>query len=386
MAIPTPDFETYPDDPAVSDAVADEGRVTVTWTDGHSSWFHPIWLRDNCACGACIDPGSRERLTSFVDLPCVPRPASLAAVAGGLEVVWDDGHRSCFHPGWLRAFDYVGGSRPASAREVVTWGSELDVPTFGAADVLADDDVRHELVRAIDRVGLALAHGADPAIAAFEAFVARIGLMRNMNWKAVYEIDTTVDEAYIANRATAIEPHTDAATREYQPGVTVFQCVANDVAGGESIWVDGFRMAEILRERHPEAWALLSTVPWEYANRSTETHYRWTAPVFDLAPDGSIASVRDLNWLRAPMRVDPDLVPAMYAAYRTLAELKADPANRVEHRLSAGEIAVVDNRRVMHARRKFDAGTGRRHLRTSYVDRDELHSTIRLHARRTPDL
>ncbi|MGH3398259.1 MAG: gamma-butyrobetaine hydroxylase-like domain-containing protein, partial [Streptosporangiaceae bacterium] len=27
-----------------------------------------IWLRDNCACAECRDPGSRERLTSITDL------------------------------------------------------------------------------------------------------------------------------------------------------------------------------------------------------------------------------------------------------------------------------------------------------------------------------
>ena len=381
MTIPTPDLETYPGEPAVSTVAVTDETVAVTWADGYEAAFHHIWLRDNCACGVCLDPVSRERLHGFLDLPPDPHPASASPTSGGLEVVWDDGHASCYHPGWLRAFDYHGGSRPSSERDVVTWGSGFDVPILDATEVMTDDHVRHELVEAVYRVGLVLVSDSDPALEAFEAFVARVGLMRNMNWKAIYEIDTTIDEAYIANRSTPIEPHTDAATREYQPGVTIFQCVANEVAGGESVWVDGFRLAELLQEHHRDAWELLSTVPWELANRSTETHYRWNAPVFDLWPDGRIRFVRDLNWLREPLRLDPELVPRMYAAYRTLAELKADPGNQIEHRLVAGEIALVDNRRVLHARHRFDQGSGRRCLRTSYVDHDELMSTIRLHAR-----
>ena len=41
-----------------------------------------------------------------------------------------------------------------------------------------------------------------------------------------------------------------------------------------------------------------------------------------------------------------------------------------------------DNRRILHARTAFDPGTGYRRLQGCYLDRDELHSRIRILDRR----
>lgn len=43
-----------------------------------------------------------------------------------------------------------------------------------------------------------------------------------------------------------------------------------------------------------------------------------------------------------------------------------------------GDVAFVDNRRVLHGRREFDPSTGLRYIRTCYGEREELLSSIRL--------
>ena len=121
-----------------------------------------------------------------------------------------------------------------------------------------------------------------------------------------------------------------------------------------------------------------STIPWEQANRSTGTHYRWDAPIFDLDRNGRIAAIRDTTWLREPLCTDFDLVPKVFQAYRTYASLKSDRANQVERKLVEGDVAFVDNRRVLHGRRAFDPTSGLRHIRTSYGEREELLSAIRM--------
>ncbi|SJM32767.1 TauD/TfdA family dioxygenase [Mesorhizobium delmotii] len=49
--------------------------------------------------------------------------------------------------------------------------------------------------------------------------------------------------------------------------------------------------------------------------------------------------------------------------------------------LKAGEMAVFDNRRVLHGRQSFNPNTGLRHLRRCYVDRGEFQSRIRVLSR-----
>ena len=83
-------------------------------------------------------------------------------------------------------------------------------------------------------------------------------------------------------------------------------------------------------------------------------------------------------WLRKPLRVEFDLVPKMFAAYKLYADIKAKRENQVERKLVSGDVAFVDNRRCLHGRRAFDPSTGIRHARTCYGEREELLSSIRM--------
>jgi gamma-butyrobetaine dioxygenase len=66
---------------------------------------------------------------------------------------------------------------------------------------------------------------------------------------------------------------------------------------------------------------------------------------------------------------------AYYAAYRRFAELIEDPAFEVTFKLEPGQAFIVDNTRVMHARKAF-SGTGNRWLQGCYADKDGLLSTL----------
>ena len=383
--IPTPDFETYNMATLVVAAAIDNGVVKVKWTDGREAKYHPMWLRDNCACAHCIDTGSHERVNSILLIPNDVQPDSVAVSnLGGLLVNWSEpvGHctQSHYHPGWLQAFDYSNGTRPIDEWEIETWGQELEenLPIFTADEVFNDENARYNLLTTIRRLGLAIVTDMPKDLEAFERISTQIGLLRDMNWGKIFEIIAKPEGEYIANRGFALDAHSDAATREYMPGFQIFQCVENTSKGGESFWVDGFRIVEIMREKYPEDFELLSTAPWEQASRSKGSHYRWNAPVIDLDHKGRITAVRDTTWLREPLCADFETVPKLYKAYRKFASLKAARENQVERKLVEGDVAFVDNRRALHGRRAFNPASGLRHIRTCYGEREELLSSIRM--------
>ena len=49
-------------------------------------------------------------------------------------------------------------------------------------------------------------------------------------------------------RRAALPAHGDLPTRESPHGVQLLHCLVNTVAGGESVMVDGVRVAEDMRE------------------------------------------------------------------------------------------------------------------------------------------
>jgi len=383
--IPTPDFETYSMEIPLSAATVNNGTVDVKWADGHQARYHHLWLRDNCACPNCIDSKSRERVHSILIIPHKIHP-NFAEVSeqGGLKVHWSETVGGCaeshFHPGWLRTFDYSNNVPAEESWAIETWDQSLEknLPIFAADGVFNDENVRYDFLTTIRRIGLAIVTDMPKDLEVFERISSQIGLLRDMNWGKISEIVANPDGEFIANRGFALDAHSDAATREYMPGFQIFQCVENQSVGGENFWVDGFRIAEIMRAEYADEYELLTTVPWVQANRSVGTHYRWNAPVFELDKHGEISSVRDTTWLREPLIADFEMVPKLMAAYRRYAELKSRRENQVERKLVEGEVAFVDNRRALHGRRSFDPTSGLRYIRTSYGEREELLSSIRI--------
>ena len=78
-----------------------------------------------------------------------------------------------------------------------------------------------------------------------------------------------------------------------------------------------------------------------------------------------MAAVRDVPF---------DNMAIYYAAYRRLGEIIDEEGMEVTFRLNPGEAFVVDNTRVLHARKGY-SGEGTRWLQGCYADKDGLRST-----------
>lgn len=374
----TPDFRIYPLEPGIDSAQLEAKWVRLRWTDGAVARFHHVWLRDNAADAASIDPHSRERLFDILDIPPAVSPVAVGVDArGALVIDWGD-RESVYHPGWLRAYAYDLGVSDARPAAYETWdgGMSARLPTFDAGEIGASAPARLAWLEAIRRYGIALVTASPVDPAEYIEWLESLLLIRDMNWGKHFDVIYQADGRYISNKAVDIPPHNDAATRPHMPGIQIFHCVENTVEGGESYWVDGFHVAELLRRESLRDFELLSTLPWSMANRNGDSEYFCRAPFIGLDGNGDLLEIRHTHWLREPLLADFDLVEPLYAAYRSYVELARDPRNRIEHRLRPGEVSFIDNPRVFHARGPYVTGTGQRHMQVSHSEREEVDSAI----------
>ena len=74
----------------------------IEWSDGTSSEFASVWLRDNLREDR--DPHSGQRLIDIADLPENPRIRAAAACDGAVRVEWESEPRpASFEIQWLLA-------------------------------------------------------------------------------------------------------------------------------------------------------------------------------------------------------------------------------------------------------------------------------------------
>jgi gamma-butyrobetaine dioxygenase len=382
---PTPDNLAWPTSAAIDHCeLVDDGAIVVHWADRQLSRFHPLWLRDNCACDVCLHPSTREHLSDLLALPLDLKADKVSLDAeGALVVNWLlDRHVSVFNPGWL--FAHSGLAQQQSSEPLLWTTADLVEPlSFSAADEHISDDVLLEVLLAVERTGLARIQNCGSSRATVEALGLRIGPVRETHFARIFDVVSRADgdsNAYTSERLSA---HTDIPTRESPPGLQVLHCLVAEAQGGESTMTDGFKVAADLADQFPKDFAILSTVKWCFANRAGDTDYRWQAPIINLDDDGKVLEVRLLPFSRAPLMTEYENIEPSYRALQRFMEMANSPKYQMSYKFAAGDIVIFDNRRILHGRAEFFPQSGDRELRGLYLDRDDMHSKIRMHINRS---
>lgn len=361
---------------------AGERTVRLEWGDGHVSDFHYVWLRDNCGCARCRHPQTLERIFDPFEVPGEPRPEALSLEADeALCIRWPDhAQPSRYAAVWLRAHCYSDAARAERARRPHTWDAGLTqaIPSFDYYQVLAHDDALHAWLAVLRDTGVALVRGGPRREGAVLEAARRIARLRETNFGVVFDVISKPDPSNNAYTALALPLHTDLPNWEFPPGYQFLYCIANEAPGGDTVLLDGFRAAQVLAQRDPEAFAILTHTPISFRFLDDEVDISHRAPVIGLDADGGLREIRYNASLIGPLDAPAPRVEGLFRALRAFVGVLRDPALQVRLRLAPGELLVFHNRRVLHGRTAFDPTAGRRHLQGCYVDVDDLLSRIRV--------
>ena len=364
-------------------AVDPSGTFLTLDTASGPRRFHAIWLRDNAHDNETRDPGNGQRLVTIGDIPSDTR-ISGARLDGGesLEVEFaPEGRTIGFDIGWLEDNAYDGGGRDGRGwlgPGIETWDSGLtaNAPSGDFETVQQDSGALRDWLGHVMRYGFAKVTGAPVEPGALFRIVDLFGHVRETNYGRLFEVRTEVNPTNLAFTGLGLQAHTDNPYRDPVPTVQVLHCLESSAAGGENMVVDGFAAALRLRAESPEWFDLLADhcARFEYAGEEGVclTSRR---PMVELAPDGELTGIRFNNRSFAAVTDVPfERMEDYYAAYRRLGEIIDDPAMEVVFRLEPGDAFIVDNRRVLHARKGY-SGEGTRWLQGCYADTDGLRST-----------
>lgn len=368
--------------------VSDDGGV-LTLDDGGSRSgaalrFHAIWLRDNAWDSETRAPGNGQRLIALRDIPPDTRIASAAVRGGRLMVQFaPEGKSVDYDIAWLRAHAYdrsaPTGAAGWTADTVSTWDSALmaAVPVGDFAAVKSDREALRNWLTQVRRYGFSKLIGGPVEPGALLQVAGLFGFVRETNYGVFFEVRTEVNPTNLAYTGLGLQAHTDNPYRDPVPTMQILYCLENSAEGGQNMVVDGFRAAQRLRAEDPVGFDLLTQycARYEYAGEAGVC-LRARRPMIELAPDGELVAIRFNNRSTAAITDVPFAQMAdYYAAYRRLGEIIDDPAMEVTFKLAPGECFIVDNTRVLHARKGY-SGSGKRWLQGCYPDKDGLLSTL----------
>jgi len=266
------------------------------------------------------------------------------------------------------------------AKGVKTWDSTLDPGSVSVdfSTIQTDDTARRTWLSHVARYGFAKVTGGDVSSGALLKIAALFGYVRETNYGPWFEVRTEVNPTNLAYTGLGLQAHTDNPYRDPVPTLQILYCLENSAEGGDSLVVDGFRAAQILRDENPRHFDLLSRHCARFEYRGTGgVALTARKPMIELTPDGELVGIRFNNRSTAPITDVPyDEMAEYYAAYRRLGEIIEDPSLAAGFKLEPGESFIVDNTRVLHGRKGYAATGGSRWLQGCYADKDGLLSTL----------
>uniref|UniRef100_A0AC62AEJ5 Fe/2OG-dependent oxygenase DfmD n=2 Tax=Streptomyces lavendulae TaxID=1914 RepID=A0AC62AEJ5_STRLA len=363
--------------------------LSIDWGSGETGRYHWIWLRDSCLCETCRNAFAKQKYFDSATLPLDIRPRSVTRSAeNGLEIVWEDGHESRYPDSWLREHSTpVKPSRPEqrwspwSSAEVVADG------TFAHADVMADNKALVGALEHLFRYGLVVLRGTDAEDVDPDALCSRLAGFVDRSYFGEYfdlevKPDNRTDSISFSTRQLPL--HTDIPYYSTPPDYQfLFGLEVNDAAtasqGGRTRFVDGVAAALSLKERDPEAFAVLTSTEVIYRAEygDAEKIYHHQTPVIHLNNDGEVVRLVNNPTKMFFDNVPFDEVTGVYRAYSAFKALMDEEGRAYHHSWRQGDMIIFDNRRIFHGREQFDQTGMRRKLRGGYFSEVELRARSR---------
>jgi len=371
---------------SVKNVSATPAALRVEWTNGEVSEFAGLWLRDNRPDDR--DPHSGQRLIDVADLPEDPRIRSAVARDGMVVVEWEsESQRTSFDLGWLseQAADRAH-QRPELATRLWLEGAALDASRDFAWTALSEAQGNPaaplDWLTRLLQDGIAFLSGVPCKEAAILEAMSLIGRISETNYGRVFDVRSVPQPENLAYSDFGLGLHTDNPYREPVPGFQALHVLVASPAGGESLFADGFAIAERLRASEPDAFSRLARTPVPFLYRSKDAELYAERPLIQLSCRGDVTAVHYNSRSIAPLRLPASDTRPYYAAYRRLGALLRDARFQLQLRLDDGNLVVFDNQRILHGRKGYSSARYPRHLRGCYLTRDSVYCETALLRRR----
>lgn len=207
-----------------------------------------------------------------------------------------------------------------------------------------------------------------------ERLAGRVGRIMETIYGRTWDVVAKPRAENVAYTDIYLPLHQDLMYLQTPPKLQFLHCLENSVSGGESIFVDGYQAAELMRAEYPREFETLTRF---------DVYYHYTKAAYRLNQFHPVITQRNgvvnrIAWA-PPFQGPQDMenrgttFAEWHAAARLWDSILAREDLIWQHRLLPGQCIVFDNMRILHGRRRFDASTGRRWLKGTYVNANQVH-------------
>lgn len=358
-----------------------ERGLNVRFRDSGRDVLLPwLWLRDHCHAEHSFNPNTQQRKQTPAELDDNIAAVSLqwTAEQNELSIQWNNGEPNGRYPADF--FAHLADNDGAIGEEFITpklWDANAlanKTPTAEFDDVVRGDT---DWLMKLAEYGFVLICGAPPTKDGTRTIANAIGHIRETFFGGLWTLQSGdakhQDTAYSYEGLGA---HTDSTYLQDAPGLQMLLCAELDSKGGESMLVDGFNIAKIMRDEDADLYQFLCGLPVPCHYLEEGIHMRACRPMFRHDPETErLVQVSYNCYDRAPFLLSSEDNKKFYRGVRRFHELADMPEMTWQQKLTPGMALLFDNWRLLHGRRAF---SGFRKFFGCYMDKEVLQSRLRL--------
>ena len=351
-----------------------DNSLTVEFSDQSTATFSVFWLRDHSSEATSLNPSTLQRDYPTFASDAVPGIKHQQTINDGtqLQVHWlADDVISEYDADFL----YRLAIKPASEPVYTLWGSELtdNTPNFDFDTIVQSDESFLPVLEGIEEYGIATFSNMPTDMKSTQALLERVGYVRNTVFGDVWDFSNNEKHADSAYTSIGIGLHTDGTYAIDPPGLQLLHCLAFDGEGGFNIFVDGFKIAQTIKDKDPAAFEILGRVKVPAHYMEPGIQLRAEHEVVTVNSQGHFDQICFNNFDRSPMLLNASEQESFYHAYGMFQRMANDPAFQIKVQLRPGQAVWFDNWRTLHARSAF---SGFRHMAGGYSNKEDFRSKL----------
>ena len=259
-----------------------------------------------------------------------------------------------------------------------TWDSSLQSkPTYKFKDNFYESKEMYEMLKSFYEYGFVIIKNVPTKNNYIVNFANSIGSIRPTNFGEYFNVKSVPNPNDLAYTSLALSPHTDNPYRKPVPCIQLLHCIENEVKGGLSTLVDGFKVANHLKENNPEYFEILTNVKVKFKFTDKDVILENMGELIELDEKDNLKQIRFSTRLDYVPVLEIKQLDLYYKARKKISDLYNSDQFRIEFKLLSGDIMMMDNHRLLHGRTIYDTNEGKRFLQGCYIDHDSSEGKLR---------
>ena len=359
------------------DASITSDGLSIEFSNGIKDCFPFLWLRDHCKDDLNWDERSSQRklFTALIDPSIKASAIKINEESNKLEVKWPDMESSVLYSVEFLFNNSFDNNQVRNNLEVWDKNKILNSSIEIEYSSLNENFGFQSLLKKIKTFGFSVINNCPKDMNSVEFIANKIGYVRNSIFGGLWSFESNSDMADSAYTQEELRPHTDGTYNHDAPGLQLLLCCDYDAQGGESIMVDGLKIAEILKKNDKISYDLLTEVeiPGRYHGDGVELIAK--RPVFKENKQKKIIQVSFNNYDRADFRLPNNQISNFYNSIRIFDNIANDKSMQWRKILKPGQLLIFDNWRILHGRSEF---SGKRRMSGCYINKEDFESACRM--------